>query len=125
MTYESAAAFDCLGSPTRRALLELLRDRELSVRELTDALPISQPAVSQHLKALRGAGLVTSRDHGAARLYRVDLAGMTQVRAWVDSFWDDVLAAFVAHVETADGRVARAADHAHPNHPTDATGDIP
>ena len=89
---------DALGDPTRRALLELLRGGELSVRELTDATAVSQPAVSQHLRVLRDAGLVTVRPDGARRL-----DGLTGLRAWVDRFWDDALAAFVAHAE-GEGR---------------------
>lgn len=91
-------ALDCLGSPTRRAVLQLLRDGERSVRELTDDLPVSQPAVSQHLAALREAGLVRVREDGARRLYSVDLGALGEVRAWVDSFWDDVLTAFADHL---------------------------
>ena len=67
--------------------------------ELTDATAVSQPAVSQHLRVLRDAGLVTVRPEGTRRLYRVDLDGLAGLRAWVDGFWDDALAAFVAHAE--------------------------
>jgi DNA-binding transcriptional ArsR family regulator len=98
MTY--GLALDALGSPTRRAVLVLLRDGEHAVAELTDSLPVSQPAVSQHLRALRAAGLVRVRSEGARRLYSVDLDALAEVRAWVDSFWDDVLTAFA---EFADG----------------------
>ena len=94
-------ALDVIGDPRRRRLLELLSERERTVRELTDALPISQPAVSQHLKVLHGAGLVTRRPDGARTLYAVDLGGLGEVRAWVDRFWDDVLDAFVQHVDGA------------------------
>ena len=93
-----SVVLDCLGSPSRRAVLQLLRGGERSVRELTDALPVSQPAVSQHLAALRGAGLVQVREEGARRLYSVDLDALGEVRAWVDSFWDDVLTAFTDHL---------------------------
>jgi DNA-binding transcriptional ArsR family regulator len=98
-----ALALDALGDPTRRRVLELLHGGERTVRELTDALPVSQPAVSQHLRVLREAGLVTARPEGARRIYRVDLDGLAEVRAYVDSFWDDVLTAFVRHAETAVG----------------------
>ena len=96
MAYE---ALDVIGDPQRRRLLELLSGGERTVRELTDALPISQPAVSQHLKVLHGAGLVTRRPDGARNLYAVDLDGLSPVRAWVDRFWDGVLTAFVDHAE--------------------------
>jgi DNA-binding transcriptional ArsR family regulator len=94
-----AVALDALGDPTRRAVLELLRDGERSVRELTDHTDVSQPAVSQHLRVLRDAGLVDVRPAGTRRLYRIRPDGFADVRAWVDGFWDDALAAFVAHVE--------------------------
>ncbi len=95
----SEAALDAVGNPTRRAVLRLLRHGERTVREMTDALPVTQSAVSQHLRVLQDAGLVDVRAEGWRRLYRVDLDGMAEVRAWVDSFWDDVLAAFVDHAE--------------------------
>lgn len=98
MTY-AAHALDALGDPSRRRILELVAGQERSVRELTDALAVTQPAVSQHLRVLREAGLVTARPEGARRLYRVDLDGLAGVRAWVDGFWDDVLTAFAEHVE--------------------------
>ncbi len=102
MTNVQARALDALGDPTRRHVLELLHGGERTVRELTDDLPVSQPAVSQHLKVLREAGLVTARPDGARRLYRVDLDGLAEVRAYVDGFWDDVLTAFVRHAENAE-----------------------
>ena len=92
MAYE--AALDAVGNPTRRAVLRLLKDGEQTVGELTDALPVTQGAVSQHLKVLRDAGLVSVRSEGTRNLYAVDLDGLGEVRAWVDSFWDDVLTAF-------------------------------
>jgi DNA-binding transcriptional ArsR family regulator len=80
-------------------VLELLRGGERSVRELTEGTTVSQPAVSQHLKVLREAGLVVARPEGARRMYRIDPNGLQAVRVWVDSFWDDALSAFVAHAE--------------------------
>jgi DNA-binding transcriptional ArsR family regulator len=96
---DEAAALDAVGNPTRRQMLRLLRDGEHTVREMTDALPVTQSAVSQHLRILHEAGLVTVRAEGTRRLYAVDLGGLATVRAWVDSFWDDVLTAFVRHAE--------------------------
>ena len=84
--------------PTRRRILELLRGGERSVRELTDELPVTQPAVSQHLKTLRDAELVSVRPVGTRRLYRVDTDGLGELRSWVDSFWDDALSSFAEHV---------------------------
>ena len=78
---DEARVLDALGDPTRRAVLELLRGGEQSVRELTDATAVSQPAVSQHLRVLRDAGLVTVRPQGTRRLYRVDLDGLAGLRA--------------------------------------------
>ena len=96
---EASVALDVLHDSTRRQVLELLRGGERSVRELTDGTTVSQPAVSQHLKVLREAGLVVARPDGARRMYRIDPTGLHAVRAWVDSFWDDALEAFVAHAE--------------------------
>lgn len=92
-------ALDVLHDPTRRRVLELLRGGERSVRELTDDLPVTQSAVSQHLRVLREAQLVSARPEGTRRLYRVELDGLASVRAWVDSFWDDALRAFVEYAE--------------------------
>lgn len=102
MANVQARALDALGDPTRRRVLELLHDGERTVRELTDALPVSQPAVSQHLRVLREAHLVAARPEGARRIYRVDLDGLAEVRAYVDAFWDDVLTAFVRHADGPD-----------------------
>jgi DNA-binding transcriptional ArsR family regulator len=99
---DEARALDALGDPTRRTVLTLLRGGERSVREITDETAVSQPAVSQHLRVLRDAGLVTVRPAGTRRLYRVDLDGLAGLRAWVDGFWDDALAAFVAHAERGE-----------------------
>lgn len=99
---DEARALDALGDPTRRTVLTLLRGGERSVREITDETAVSQPAVSQHLRVLRDAGLVTVRPVGTRRLYRVDLDGLAGLRAWVDGFWDDALAAFVAHADRGE-----------------------
>ena len=85
---------DALGDPTRRAVLEQLRTGPLSVGEIAAGLPVSRPAVSQHLRVLKGAGLVTERKQGTRHLYRVDPDGLAQLRAWVEGFWDDALEAF-------------------------------
>ncbi len=83
--------FAALADPRRRSIYELLRQSPASVRELTDRLPISQPAVSQHLKVLATARLVQSRPAGARRIYSTDPEGLSQLRRWLDSMWDDVL----------------------------------
>lgn len=88
------AALAALGDPTRRAVFEGLRAGPRSVGDLAARLPVSQSAVSQHLKVLREAGLVTRRGEGTRRLYRVDLGGLGELRAFVDGFWDVALASF-------------------------------
>jgi DNA-binding transcriptional ArsR family regulator len=83
-----------LAEPTRRQVLEGLRAGPRSVGELTDAVPVSQSAVSQHLRVLREAGLVRERREGTRRVYRVDLDGLSALRFYLDQFWDDALEAF-------------------------------
>ena len=100
-------AFDVLGDPVRRRILEILADKGiLSSGEIVEIISaefgISQSAVSQHLKVLRDAGLVTVRAEGTRNLYAVDLDGLGSVRAWVDSFWNDVLAAFTEYAESEE-----------------------
>lgn len=87
---------DALGDRTRRRVLELLRHGERSVVELTQALPVSQSAVSQHLRVLKEAGLVTDRAAGTRRYYTVRADGLQGLRAYLDSYWDGVLGAFAA-----------------------------
>jgi DNA-binding transcriptional ArsR family regulator len=93
-------AFGALGDPTRRIIFERLAKRPRAVGELARGLPISRPAVSQHLAILKAAGLVTDRADGARRLYRVDPAGVDAIRAWLDQFWDRTLEAFKAEAES-------------------------
>jgi DNA-binding transcriptional ArsR family regulator len=90
---------DALGDPTRRRIFERLRDGPRAVGELAAELPISRPAVSQHLRVLKEAGLVTERKDGTRRLYRVDPHGLTDLREYFQSFWDEALAAFAAAAE--------------------------
>ena len=91
-TYQHARALDALGDPTRRAILELLRDGPRPVVELASALPVSRPAVSQHLAVLKAAGLVADRAAGRRRLYTVDLAGLEALRAYLEGMWGQALA---------------------------------
>jgi len=95
---------DALGDPTRRAIVELLRPGPRPVGELAAHLPVSRPAVSQHLKVLKAAGLVSDTQMGTRRLYRLDPAGLALVRAYFDQFWDDVLADFAWRAEGASKR---------------------
>ena len=90
---------DALGDPTRRAIFERLRSEPLSVGEIADGLPVSRPAVSQHLRVLKEAGLVTERRNGTRRLYRLDPGGVGELRDYFDDFWTDALAAFKAEAE--------------------------
>jgi DNA-binding transcriptional ArsR family regulator len=93
-------ALGALGDPTRRIIFERLAKRPRAVGELARGLPISRPAVSQHLAVLKAAGLVTDRADGARRVYRVDPAGVDAIRAWLDQFWDRTLDAFKAEAES-------------------------
>ena len=90
---------DALGDPTRRAIFEQLRSGPRAVGELANELPVSRPAVSQHLRVLREAGLVTERRNGTRRLYRVDPNGLGALRDYFDAFWNEALAAFKAAAE--------------------------
>ena len=92
-TYQ-ARAFDALGDHTRREIFELLAERPQAVGELAGQLPVSRPAVSQHLRVLKGAGLVTDRADGSRRIYQVDPAGVSELRAYLDQFWNRSLASF-------------------------------
>jgi len=92
-------ALEALGDPTRRAIFERLVGRPRSVRELADVLPVSRPAVSQHLKVLKQSGLVVDRAEGTRRIYRVDPAGVAAMREYLDQMWDAALAAFAMAVE--------------------------
>jgi DNA-binding transcriptional ArsR family regulator len=92
-------ALEALGDPTRRAIFERLVGRPRSVRELADVLPVSRPAVSQHLKVLKQSGLVVDRPEGTRRIYRVDPAGVAAMREYLDQMWDAALAAFAMAVE--------------------------
>ena len=98
-------ALEALGDPTRRAIFEHLVGRPRSVRELADVLPVSRPAVSQHLKVLKQSGLVVDRAQGPRRIYRVDPAGVAAMRNYLDQMWDAALQAFAAAVQDqhADG----------------------
>jgi DNA-binding transcriptional ArsR family regulator len=92
-------ALEALGDPTRRAIFEQLRRGPQAVGELAQGLPVSRPAVSQHLRVLREAGLVTERQAGTRRLYRLEPKGIAQLRKAFDGFWEDALAAFQRAVE--------------------------
>lgn len=83
-----------LADPTRRRVMESLRTGPRSVGDIARRMPVSRPAVSQHLKVLKEAGLVTDRADGTRRVYYVDPNGLAALRAWLDQFWDEALSAF-------------------------------
>lgn len=86
--------FEALGDPTRRAVFELLAEGPMAVGELARRLPVSRPAVSQHLRVLRAAGLVFDRPEGTRRVYAVDPAALAELRGYVESFWRKALDSF-------------------------------
>jgi DNA-binding transcriptional ArsR family regulator len=92
--HRTDAFFSALGDPTRRAIFERLARGPLAVGELASEFPVSRPAVSQHLKVLKEAGLVIDQRDGSRRVYRVHPQGVEAMRAYFDSFWSDALTAF-------------------------------
>ena len=100
MAYGSA--WTALADPTRRQVFERLKSGPLSVGRIAQELPVSRPAVSQHLKVLKEAGLVEEEAQGTRRIYHIDPKGLAALRAWLDQFWDLALEAFRAEVETRD-----------------------
>ena len=101
-----AAAFVALADPTRRQIFERLGQRTRSVGDLAAGLPVTRPAVSQHLKVLADAGLVSHERDGTRRVYRIDPRGLEMMRAYLDRFWDRALAAFKAAAEKEEAAEA-------------------
>jgi DNA-binding transcriptional ArsR family regulator len=99
-TYQDGLA--ALGDPTRRAIFELLAEGPAPVGELAKLLPVSRPAVSQHLRVLKDAGLVRDHAAGTRRVYRIDPEGIAAIRAYLDRFWDRALADFKSFAEAPD-----------------------
>ena len=99
-----AYALQALADPTRRSVLEQLRHGPRAVGEIAARLPVSRPAVSQHLRVLKEAGLVTERQDGTRRLYRVDPDGLAGLRQYLDGFWEEALANFKAAAEAEKRR---------------------
>ena len=97
MAYDTALA--ALADPTRRQVFEQLRSGPRAVGELADRMPVSRPAVSQHLKVLKEAGLVADRAEGTRRVYYIDPHGLGALRRWLDQFWDEALGAFEAEMK--------------------------
>ena len=94
MTYEAAEGWTTLADPNRRSILMELAGGERTVSELKETLPVSQPAVSQHLKVLKRAGLVTDRAEGTKRIYRLNEAGVAALRDQLDTFWKRTMSGF-------------------------------
>ena len=94
MATNAEQVLDALGDSTRRAIFKRLRGGARSVGELADGMDVSRPAVSQHLKVLKEARLVTDRAEGTRRLYAVDSRGIQAAKTWLDGFWNDALEAF-------------------------------
>jgi DNA-binding transcriptional ArsR family regulator len=98
-THITSAQWNAIADSTRRVLLDRLRRKPLSVVELARGLPVSRPAVSQHLRVLKDAGMVHDRAEGTRRIYALDPRGFASMRAYLDSFWKDALQAFAAQAE--------------------------
>jgi DNA-binding transcriptional ArsR family regulator len=94
-------ALQSISDPTRRSVLETLRAGPQAVGEIARKLPVSRPAVSQHLKVLKDAGLVKDRAEGARRVYYIDPEGFGALRRWLDEFWGDALASFAREMNSA------------------------
>ncbi|MET0520602.1 MAG: metalloregulator ArsR/SmtB family transcription factor [Jiangellaceae bacterium] len=99
MTYEEAEGWTTLADPNRRSILMELAAGERTVGELTEALPVSQPAVSQHLKVLKHVGLVNDRAEGTKRIYRLNEAGVAALRDQLDTFWKRTMSGFEQMLE--------------------------
>lgn len=100
-TYGSAGVLEALADPTRRSIFELLGSGSRSVVDIAGDVPISRPAVSQHLKVLKDAGLVTVRPDGTRRIYSLDPRGIAAVRDYFEQFWTTALASYGQAVERA------------------------
>lgn len=94
----------------RRAILERLGRGPQPVGRLAEGLPVSRPAVSQHLKVLKEAGLVQDEAEGTRRIYRIDPAGLGEIRRWLDQFWDDALTAFATEADRNDEATGKGDD---------------
>ncbi len=99
--------FDALGDPNRRAIIELLSHDARSVQDIADALPISRPAVSRHLRLLKDAGLVTEEPVGTRRIYRLQAEGIEAVQAYLTDMWGDAIGRFRITAENTRPRAAK------------------
>jgi DNA-binding transcriptional ArsR family regulator len=115
MTYESALA--ALADPTRREVFERLRAGPRAVGEIAEELPVSRPAVSQHLKVLKEAGLVADRAEGTRRVYYIDPQGLGPLRKWIDQSWHEALGAFQAELEKSSENPSQPNSKGTPDEP--------
>ncbi|HKU90640.1 MAG TPA: metalloregulator ArsR/SmtB family transcription factor [Steroidobacteraceae bacterium] len=100
-------ALQSISDPTRRSVLESLRSGPQAVGEIAKKLPVSRPAVSQHLKVLKEAGLVKDRSEGARRVYYIDPEGLGELRRWLDEFWGDAMDSFARELNAAKARARK------------------
>ena len=110
--YRADEAWTALGDPSRRAIVECLAERPRAVGDLAEALPISRPAVSQHLKVLKQAGLVAERVAGTRRIYRLNPAGVAAMRDQLDTYWNRALAGYQDAVAPPDDTEEQHVDRA-------------
>jgi DNA-binding transcriptional ArsR family regulator len=101
---DAAAALAALADPTRRQIFERLRSGPRAVGDIARGLPVTRPAVSQHLAVLKSAGLVKDQAKGTRRIYEIDPKGLGTIRVWIDQFWDAALASFKDEVESTKGQ---------------------
>jgi DNA-binding transcriptional ArsR family regulator len=104
MANQIAVALTALSDPTRRTIFERVGERPAAVGDIAAGLPVSRPAVSQHLKVLKEAGLVADTPEGTRRIYRIDPRGLGALRDWLDGFWEDQLAAFKDFADKEGGK---------------------
>ena len=123
MTYASEI-LDALGDPTRRLVLERLRGGARSVGEIAEGMEVSRPAVSQHLRVLKAARLVTDRAEGTRRLYAVDLKGVEALRSWLDGFWGEALSAFKEAAEREAAKEMKAIKIKRRSNHEDSANDV-
>jgi DNA-binding transcriptional ArsR family regulator len=102
-TYQDSLT--ALADPTRRRVFEILATRPMSVAELAEGFSVSRPAISQHLKVLKQAGLVSDRPDGTRRIYQLDPGGLSALRDYLDGFWESALAAFKAAAQRDQGEL--------------------
>jgi DNA-binding transcriptional ArsR family regulator len=101
---DAAAALAALADPTRRQIFERLASGPRAVGDIARGLPVTRPAVSQHLAVLKSAGLVKGQAEGTRRIYQIDPKGLGAIRAWLDQFWDTALASFKDELEGTKGK---------------------